>query len=468
MSERSTEDQMTDELRRFGHALAGLLRMHAQAGNWLERRHIRKQISQQLRAQRHAEDHSRTMHLGFTQQMIDRYRTHSLAVLQRANDPSVDHARRHRDAVALEQHGAEIRARVVRNPRLTRTEQGIALDGLDAVSMFPEFEPGRLFAGAHKVRGRDALRYRAAVARTLRENPDLTRRQPAALAEQREQLITTGTPAQRARKTPHPEQARAQGREWETTVRYHRPDSVGADTVSAEQAFHATESASAEWARHTVAGLEVEPGTEVSVVSRRGTHPAPDYVANGTAEDVVYVLSERAQAAQERERSGPPTAAAPSVDPPDRLGQVEARVRALAAEREEFGRELAVLRRGLDAVTADRDRLRTELDTANAQVETLKNRQLSTAADRDITAAQVAALTAERDRFKRERDEAVVKLSLRTLPEQRYGSPERVAAERGGADTQSWPAPDRDGRDQVDGVERNGHGQGRNGIERSR
>lgn len=477
MSERPTEDQMSDELRRFGFALTNLLRMHAQAGNWPERRYVRKQISRQLREQRRAETHSRTLHLGFTQQMIDRYRAHSLAVLQRANDPSVDHARRYRDAQALERHAAEIRARVIQNPRLTRTEQGIALDGLDAATTFPEFEPGRLFANAHKVKGREALRYRAAVARTLRENPDL-RAQPH-LDERHERLIRTGDPAGRARKAPHP----ARGREWETTVRYHRSGSGGADTESVERGFHKSESAGADWARHTTAGLDIEPGTRVSVTSRHAQQPQPAYVAAGAAEEVVYELSERVLAAQERERSGPPaaqraTAAAPSADPPDRLGQVEARVRELAAEREQVGRELAVLRRGLDAVTADRDRLRTELDSATGQIEMLKNRQRSTAADRDIAAGQLAALTAERDRYKRERDEAVVKLSLRTLPNQRYGSAERVAAERTGADTQSWPAPaspEQQLREDApmtaeqahrNGQERNGHG--RNGIERSR
>ncbi|MEU7633854.1 hypothetical protein AB0C34_28400 [Nocardia sp. NPDC049220] len=169
MTDRSVEDELIAEARKFGHSLTHLLRLYAQAGTWLERRRVRKQISVVLREQRREEQTARGHQLVFTQQMIDRYRVHALAISERAENPSVDHERRYRDAQSLSRHANDLRARIVANDRLTKTEQGIALDGLDAATMFPRFEPGRLFDQAHKVRGIDALRYRAQVARTVRE-----------------------------------------------------------------------------------------------------------------------------------------------------------------------------------------------------------------------------------------------------------------------------------------------------------
>ncbi|MEV0686756.1 hypothetical protein AB0I35_23085 [Nocardia sp. NPDC050378] len=58
---------------------------------------------------------------------------------------------------------------------------------------------------------------------------------------------------------------------------------------------------------------------------------------------------------------------------------------------------------------------------------------------------------AERDQFKAQRDQAVAKLAQQTPKRERFGSPERVAAEAN--PTQSMPNPITDGH---------------NGIERSR
>ncbi|MBH0775057.1 hypothetical protein [Nocardia bovistercoris] len=167
MSDHSTEDEIRAELRQFARSLPALLRLHAQAGNWLERRQIRKQISRTLREQRREEDTARGHQLSWTQRMVENYRAHSLTVAERAHNPNIDHTRRHEDHLALRAHADGLRARIAVDERLTVTERGIALDGLDAATTFPEFEPGRLFRNAHKVKGREALHYRAQVARVL-------------------------------------------------------------------------------------------------------------------------------------------------------------------------------------------------------------------------------------------------------------------------------------------------------------
>lgn len=163
---RSVEDELVAEVRRFGTAMTTAIRKHAQARNWLERRRARRQISQILRQEQREEQVLRQHQLAWTGQAVDRYRAHSLAVTQRANDPSVDHARRWRDQQALEHHAGDLRGLILRNSRLTQVEQGIALDGIDIATAFPQQErPGRMLAQAHKVRGVHALRYRAQVAR---------------------------------------------------------------------------------------------------------------------------------------------------------------------------------------------------------------------------------------------------------------------------------------------------------------
>lgn len=251
MSDRSVEDELIAEARKFGHSLTHMLRLHAQAATWLERRRVRKQISVVLREQRRAEETTRKHQLVWTQQMIDRYRTHALAVTDRAENPSVDHERRYRDTQSLNRHATDLRARIVGNDRLTKTEQGIALDGLDAATTFPRFEPGRLFAKAHKVRGIDALKYRAQVARTVREQPT-NAAQRVSLEELNQRLSRYGE--LRAERAPYDEMTYEQRAAYdrETAANRHR---IIADThiLGADQAETvATTRHAAEQSRPTV------------------------------------------------------------------------------------------------------------------------------------------------------------------------------------------------------------------------
>ncbi|WP_191094282.1 hypothetical protein [Nocardia colli] len=165
MTDRSPEDELIAEAVKFGRSFQHMLRAHAQAAHWLERRRIRKQISLALREQRRAEQTMRDHQLGWTQQMVERYRVHAATVAERAENPNIDHARRHRDSQILAEHSDYLRSKILDNSRLTLTERGIALDGLDAATVFPHLKTGRLFDRAHKVKGIDALHYRALVAR---------------------------------------------------------------------------------------------------------------------------------------------------------------------------------------------------------------------------------------------------------------------------------------------------------------
>ncbi|MGW4117086.1 hypothetical protein [Nocardia sp. NPDC004711] len=165
MSDHSELDEIVGEARKFSVAMMAAIKRHAQAGNWLERRKARKEISRLVRQERREQDQARINSLDWTSQAVDRYRAHSAAVAHRAADPRIDHDRRARDAAALAEHRQDLAAQFLVNGHLTRVEQGIALDGLDAATVFPEFETGDLFRRAHKVKGIEALRYRAHVAR---------------------------------------------------------------------------------------------------------------------------------------------------------------------------------------------------------------------------------------------------------------------------------------------------------------
>ncbi|WP_216916362.1 hypothetical protein [Nocardia noduli] len=463
MSDRSTEDEIRSEVRQFAHSLPHLLRLLAQSGSWLDRRHVRKQISRTLREQRRAEEASRTHHLSYTQQMVDRYRDHALTVSERANDPSVDHERRYRDHQILTEHANNLRHRIAVNDRLTVTERGIALDGLDAATTFPRFEPGRLFKKAHKVRGIEALKYRAQVARVLgadtyteqlRPQPqrqDVERRQYETGVETSDLVEAVGPRDPEPQRGIDPEQA------WETTVRYHRPDSVGPAT-SVERGWHRDGIESAQWASETVEGLQIKLGTEVSAAAWNNGQPVPEYLAAGTPDEVREQLAEGLTEMRQNQatRTGDveqPTPPPPDRDQkgevavePDRLAAVEQQLADLQAHRDRLGSRVQMLQRGLDAVTSERDEIRRRFDTAEAQVAALKTRNQRLAAEigevRDrTTGPQLSPGVAEhvrhiegerdqarreRDRFKAERDEAVRKLARSTPERERFGSRERI------------------------------------------
>lgn len=167
MSDRSPEDEIMSEARKFAASMSATLRRYSQAANWLEKRTIRKEIKQAWRSELRQAELDRAHQLTWTANSIETFRAHSLAVARRANDPNVDHDRRYRDAQALARHRNDMAERVLRNPHLTEVEQGIALDGLDSATAFPHISNGHRnpLHRARRVKGIEALRYRAQVAR---------------------------------------------------------------------------------------------------------------------------------------------------------------------------------------------------------------------------------------------------------------------------------------------------------------
>ncbi|BDT95949.1 hypothetical protein IFM12275_59250 [Nocardia sputorum] len=503
MTDRSPEDEMIAEARKFARSLPELTRLHAQARNFLERRKIRKEISRTLREQRREAEVMRKHQLTWTGQAIDRYRVHVQAVAARANDPRVDHDRRARDAHALAEHRNRLARGFIGNEHLTRTEQGIALDGLDSATIFPHFQVGNIFAKAHKVRGIDALRYRAHVARetvNVRQRAEVEREQgwqqsldAARRANAEESLLARIDAAQDHR------------HRYTAEMTWTDPDG---GKLTESRSF-ATEHSATSWLQRNISGTSWSDGTTLAVETRDTLNAAKQYVDYGRPETVADQLAAREAALRERTLSGqvhhehaeqaarqrentdrerPPETAGV-----DRLEQVECQLNDMAAERDRLENRVGMLQRGLDSVTADRDEIRRKLDTAEGHIEALKNRNLRLAAEigelRDRPG--VEQLTAERDQFKQERDEAVRKLVQSTPEHERYGNrqhgngngaaPEPTAEagrqsgdtgpvgkrasylrdlagtgrEQTGQDTQSWPHPER-------------NGDGRNRVERSR
>ncbi|WP_174188467.1 hypothetical protein [Nocardia barduliensis] len=501
MSDRSVEDELLAEARKFGHSLTHMLRLHAQATNWLERRKVRKQISLALRAQRREAEVLRKHQLTWTTQAVDRYRVHVQTVAARANDPSVDHERRARDAHALAEHRDRLARGFIGNEHLNHTEQGIALDGLDAATVFPQYKTGNLFARAHKVKGLEALHYRARVAR---ESASINRG-----ADRERQQWQHGLDAARRANAEESLLARidaAQAHRHRYTAQMTWSDPDGGKLT--ESRSFATEHTATSWLQRNISGTSWSDGTTLQIETRDTLNAAKQYVDYGRPETVADQLATREAVLRERTLSGqvhheqaeqaprqrentdrerPPETAGV-----DRLAQVERQLNDMAADRDRLESRVGMLQRGLDSVTADRDQIRRKLDSAEGHIEALKNRNLRLAAEigelRDRPG--VEQLTTERDQLKQERDEAVRKLVQSTPEHERYGNRQRSndtgaatppadpgrqsgdtgpvgkrasylrdltgnGHEQAGPDTQSWPQPDRNGN-------------GRNGIERSR
>ncbi|MEV6322438.1 hypothetical protein AB0M45_14770 [Nocardia sp. NPDC051787] len=512
MTDRSPEDEMIAEARKFARSLPELTRLHAQARNFLERRKIRKEISRTLREQRREAEVMRKHQLTWTSQAIDRYRVHVQTVADRANDPRVDHDRRARDAHALAEHRNRLARGFIGNEHLTRTEQGIALDGLDSATIFPHFKVGNLFAKAHKVRGIDALRYRAHVARET-----VNARQRAGVEREDWQQSLDAAHRANAEEALLARIDAAQAHRHRYTAEMTWTDPDGGKLT--ESRSFATEHSATSWLQRNISGTSWSDGTTLAVETRDTLTAAKQYVDHGRPETVAEQLADRETALRERTLSGqvhheqPEPAARqrentdrerpPETAGVDRLAQVERQLNDMAADRDRLENRVGMLQRGLDSVTADRDEIRRKLDTAEGHIEALKNRNLRLSAEVDALRDRpgVEQLIAERDQLKQERDEAVRKLVQSTPEQERYGNRSRRTAangngaeqeqpnptleqlrnsvqpgndtgpvgkrasylhdltgngrEQAGPDTQSWPRPQRNGN-------------GRNGIERSR
>ncbi|MEU4417314.1 hypothetical protein [Nocardia salmonicida] len=509
MSERPVEDEIIDQARHFGRALMALASQHGRAVSWIEQRRIRKEISLALRQQRRAEFLERQMEKVNTERSVERYRAHAQAVTLRGNDPTVDHERRSRDQIALRSHAADLQQRVLTGRSLTPVEQGIALDGIDAATAFPGYRNKRaMFAGAKRVKGINALRYRATVARTRAALPqqvaELTEQRRQADAARRPQVqpaapVREATPQEREDAVQQLRRAQLQ---WHLNVADADPSElrvydrvsrraaqaaaevgISAERIAWEsahavenskftasvysrapgdtetqllQTVHPTGREAAEWTHRTVKTTNSSPQVALkAVIHERGVE-APARVADGTYEQVSARTGEwtpsRKRPTTTQESTQPATTA--GVDA-DRLAEVEKRLKAMAADRDRLMSKVSMLQRGMDSVTADRDEMRSKLTAAEGRIESLTNRNTRLAAEIDEVRRDqpdIEDLRAERDQYKTQRDRAIDRLTEQTAAaRERPGGRERVAAETN--QTQPMPNPIT-----------NGH----NGIERSR
>ncbi|MFI7528606.1 hypothetical protein [Nocardia salmonicida] len=434
MSDKPVEDEITEQARHFGRALMALASQHGRAVSWLEQRRIRKEISRALRQQRQAEYLQRQMQKMHTEQAVDRYRAHAYAVQARANSPYVDADRRARDQVALRSHAIDLQGRVLNSRSLKPVEQGIALDGIDSATAFPSLDrKGALFAGAWRVKGINALRYRATVARTREALPQ----QLAQVSEERRRIneprtVEAPQPSRARKSTPEEREVAVQALrraqlDWDLNapdanagelrtydgrvqaavaaateagvpkrqVEWERSHAVANSKFTASiyslrpgsaepqltQTLHPTEQDAARWTHFAVRRTDWVPGVALkAAVHERGSRD-PRFVADG---DYEQVTKRTATWASPRERQQPdkPAAAKPTAEA-DRLGEVEKQLNAIAADRDRMESRVLMLQRGLDAVTADRDSMRSKLDAAEGRIETLTNRNQRLAAEID-------------------------------------------------------------------------------------
>jgi hypothetical protein len=293
----AVEDEIVAQARQFSAAMRTAMQRHAQAANWIERRRARKEISRLVRTERREQQKSRTNHLSWTNQAVDRYRLHAEAVAQRANDPRVDHDRRARDAIALVEHRDRLAAQFISDGHLTRTEQGIALDGLDAATVFPEYKTGNLFARAHKVKGLEALHYRARVAR---EKVGINRYADQERAQWQQGLDAAHRANAEETLLARIDAAQAHRHRYTAEMTWTDPDG---GKLTESRAF-ATEHTATEWLQRNIGRTSWADGTTLAVETRDTLNAATQYVDHGRPETVAEQLAAREAVLRERTLAG--------------------------------------------------------------------------------------------------------------------------------------------------------------------
>ncbi|WP_280396886.1 hypothetical protein [Nocardia carnea] len=449
MSERPVEDEIMDEARRFGYSMARLMRMHAQANGWLEKRKVRRQISLEMRRQQRTEQAERVHHKVWTAQMIHRYQVAAQARYERWTDPNTTIEQRRRDDEAAIRHIDDLRERIAGNTRLTEVERGIALDCLESARMWPykKDRTPEMLARAPKVRGLDALRYRAVLARETewiqrrRFERETTQRDRGVPAEQQEpvwqqqiqpQLVGQEIPrptgeldlAQQdaVQKIRHavlenqPDHLRAAGDsavragltpqrvQWEMQTAEQNSKYVSEvsalrnGSITTWRTYSPTEAEAAQWAAHNTRTGNWLPGVQLKATVRERGNQAPIRIAAGGIEHVTARTTEWAQPEQMAQRV--------QSRSNDELESLKQRHRLSIEHNADLADQNATLTRRLTALRAERDEL-----------------------------------VAERDRYKTERDESVQKLAQLTPASERLGSPERQAAEHRSAATTAAAEP---------------------------
>ncbi|MGY1944776.1 hypothetical protein [Nocardia asiatica] len=348
MSDHSVEDEIFAQARQFSAAMRAAMQRHAQAANWLERRRARKEISRLVRAERREQQQSRTNHLSWTNQAVDRYRVHVQAVAARANDPRVDHDRRARDARALAEHRDRLASQFIGDEHLTRTEQGIALDGLDAATVFPEYKTGNLFARAHKVKGLEALHYRARVAR---EKVNIDRFADLERLEWQQGLDAAHRANAEEALLARIDAAQAHRHRYTAQMTWTDPDG---GTLTESRSF-ATEHTATEWLQRNIGRTSWSDGTTLAVETRDTLNAAKQYVDHGRPETVADQLAAREAVLRERTLAG-------QVHREQDTAQVREAEQGQQAER--FSSTITYLPQNANQVVHERGAHATEADSA--------------------------------------------------------------------------------------------------------
>ncbi|MGY1871981.1 hypothetical protein [Nocardia gipuzkoensis] len=345
----AVEDEIVAQARQFSAAMRTAMQRHAQAANWIERRRARKEISRLVRTERREQQQSRLNHLSWTNQAVDRYRVHAQAVAQRANDPRVDHDRRARDARALVEHRDRLAAQFIGDGHLTRTEQGIALDGLDAATVFPEYKTGNLFARAHKVKGLEALHYRARVAR---ETVSINRSAERECAEWQEGLDAAHRANAEEALLARIDAAQAHRHRYTAQLTWSDPDG---GKLTESRSF-ATEHTATEWLQRNIHRTSWSDGTTLQVETRDIINAAKQYVDHGRPETVAGQLAAREAVLRERTLAG-------------QVHREQAAAQAREAEQEQqaerFSSTVTYLPQDANQVVHERGSHATEADSAH-------------------------------------------------------------------------------------------------------
>ncbi|MEV6297758.1 hypothetical protein AB0M41_47250, partial [Streptomyces sp. NPDC051896] len=225
-------------------------------------------------------------------------------------------------------------------------------DGLDAATVFPEFKTGNLFARAHKVKGLEALHYRARVAReavSINRSADRERQEwqqglDAAHRANAEDALLARIDA-----------AQAHRHRYTAQMTWTDPDG---GTLTESRSF-ATEHTATEWLQRNVGRTSWSDGTTLQVETRDTLNAAKQYVDQGRPETVAGQLAAREAVLRERTLAGQV-----------HREQVTAQTREAAQEQEQQAEELrfastvTYLPQNANQVVHERGAHATEADSA--------------------------------------------------------------------------------------------------------
>ncbi|MEV6100663.1 hypothetical protein [Nocardia sp. NPDC051981] len=161
--------------------------------------------------------------------------------------------------------------------------------------------------------------------------------------------------------------------------------------------YFATEAEAAAWTNDTVRFNSWKPGTSLAVRARETGRRHPFYLAEGNQVDIGASV-------EDWHRDLNPD----KPQPPDKERKVEKP--STGTSSEDLERRVLMLQRGLDAVTADRDNHKKQLESVHGDLDTLKNTQLGLNQELRDLRGDLDTARADRDRYRGERDEAVDKL----------------------------------------------------------